>query len=454
MATSNLNLYKNLIASIRHAITFALAYGLIHLLIDYLFPQLPATMHFSYYPFLFWLLVSLITGQIGQGMNRLYIYVMYAFFLIGNLNSAASLYRYGSYYSTNLQDANFIYSIFAIFLSIGIYLGEKYIKTNRYTNFTELIKEQNKTVFFVGCMLFPFIWFADEMYALRRIPIFTGESILDEMYTANYGTLYGYGVLLAIPALLAWSKLIDTKNALAKVALIFLILSTIFFMIFDGRRVFALVFLFSLLAFEISRAPEKGIWKKTLPFALILATLYLAILYFRQGGMFALTNSLAVKFSQIGVEYRDFSLLVTKLIPGSLPGYNWFGSVIGGFGNWFLLALLGFSKNELVFGGSAYQIALALKSNFGIRIGLLAEIWLDYGLNGAVISAFIGILLSIITRAVLMSTTEIGRLLACTLYGIATLSFVGQATAITGYLSLILYLWFIWRFLELFRVKK
>lgn len=437
-----------------HALAFAIAYGAIYLLVEAMFPQLPAKMKLGYLPFLFWIATGTIVGQIKQGLNRLYVYTMYAFYLIGNLNSAASLYRYGSYYSTHLQDANFIYSVFAIFLTAGILIGEKYFKVSQITSYIEQRKELPNTIFFIGCMLFPFVWFADELYALRRIPILTGESILDDMYTANYGKLYGYGVLLTMSALLAWSKIIDTKNLLAKGIFVFVLLATIFFMVFDGRRVFALVFLFSLLAFEISRSPEKSIWKKTLPFTAILGALYLVVLYFRQGGMFAASNSLAVKFSQIGVEYRDFALLVTKIAPGSLPGYDWFGSAIGGFANWLFLALIGLNKNELVFGGSAYQIALELRSNFGIRIGLLAEIWLDYGLPGAAIATVIGLLFSVITRTILSTTSEVGRLLACTLYGIGTLSFVGQATAITGYLSLVFYLWLLWAFLELFRVTK
>lgn len=437
-----------------HAFAFAIAYLATYLIVEAMFPQLPGAMSFAFLPVVIWISTGLLTGQIVQGLNRLYIYTMYAFYLIGNLNSAASLYRYGSYYSTHLQEANFIYSIFGFFLTAGIFFGDKYLQAKKISSFLEQRKELPNTIFFIGCMLFPFVWFADEMYVLRRIPILTGESILDEMYTVNYGKLYGYGVLLTISALLAWSKLIYTKNTLAKGLLLSILLSTIFFMIFDGRRVFALVFMFSLLAFELSRNPHKSIWKKTLPFAFLLGTLYLVILYFRQGGMFAASNSLAVKFSQIGVEYRDFALLVTKITPGSLHGYDWFGSAIGGFANWLVLALVGLNKNELVFGGSAYQIALELRSNFGIRIGLLPEIWLDYGMPGTALALLIGVLFSLITKNIFSTTSEVGRLLACTLYGIGTLSFVGQATAITGYVSLIFYLWLLWSFFELFRVKK
>jgi hypothetical protein len=440
--------------SLKHALAFVIAYGIVYVFVEWLFPQIPEKMKFSTLPVLFWIGIGIISGQMTQGLNRLFIYTMFAFYLVGNLNSGASLYRYGSFYSTNLQDANYIYSIFAIFLTIGIYFGDKLIDQAKITPFLKIRKEQKNTIFFIGCMLFPFIWFADEIYTLRRIPILTGESILDEMYSGNYGRLYGYGVLLTISALLAWSKLMDTKNILAKSSLTFILLATIFFMIFDGRRVFALVFLFSLLAFEISRNPDKSIWRKTIPFAVVLAALYLVVLYFRQGGMFATSSSLGVKFSQIGVEYRDFALLVTKLNPGSLTGYHWLGSALGGFANWLLLAIVGLNKNELVFGGSAYQIALEFRSNFGIRIGLLAEIWLDYGLPGAAVAAVIGFLLSTITKVIAYSKTEVGRLLACTLYGIGTLSFVGQTTAITGYLSLIFYLWLLWSFFELFRVKK
>jgi hypothetical protein len=52
-----------------------------------------------------------------------------------------------------------------------------------------------------------------------------------------------------------------------------------------------------------------------------------------------------------------------------------------------------------------------------------------------------------------LSESEVGLVIACLVYGVLIFSFVGQTSAITGYLSLILYLWLIWRFLEAFRPK-
>lgn len=432
---------------------FLMAYLAMIGAIEFFFPDRPNQMSFDIAPLMLWIFVSILSIQIKRRLNIIYILVMYSFYLVGNLNNVASFYRYGSHYSTDLQTTNLIYTTFGLALVIGLLIGEKILPTRQTISHAELRKEGWNSVFLIGCFLFPFIWFADEIYTLRRIPILTGESILDEMYTTNYGRLYGYGVLLAVSALLMWSKQLVVKSNAARICMAFLLTSSAFIMVFDGRRVFALVFMCAILAFEIVRDTGKGMWRRVSVLVIALIGLYLLVLYFRQGGMFGHSSSPALTFSQVGVEYRDFAFLVTRINPGDLLGYNWFGSAIGGFANWFILGIFGFDKNALVFGGSAYQIALEFRSAFGIRIGLLPEIWLEYDLFGAAIVTLIGVFFAWITRLVEESKTEIGRIFTCVMYGVAILSFVGQTSAITGYMSLLFYLWLVWKFFESFRIK-
>lgn len=450
-------LIKNKSTLISQALTrsalFLMAYLAMIGAIELFFPDRPNQMSFDIAPLMLWIFVGILSIQIKRRLNMIYILVMYSIYLVGNLNNAASFYRHGAHYSTDLQTTNLIYTAFGLALVIGLLIGEYILPTRQTISHTELRKEGWNTVFLVGCFLFPLIWFADELYTLRRIPILTGESILDEMYSTNYGRLYGYGVLLAVSALLMWSKQLTAKSNAARMSLAFLLASSTFIMVFDGRRVFALVFLCALLAFEVTRDTGKGMWRRVSVLVVTLIGLYLLVLYFRQGGMFGHSSSPALTFSQVGVEYRDFAFLVTRLNPGDLIGYHWFGSAIGGFSNWFILGIFGIEKNALVFGGSAYQIALEFRSAFGIRIGLVPEIWLEYGLYGTTIVTLVGIFFAWISRLVEESKSEIGRIFSCVMYGVVILSFVGQTTAITGYMSLLLYLWLVWQFLELFRTK-
>lgn len=435
----------------RGGLGFFLLCILMEVFINFLFQNRPQQMALSIVPCLLWGIIGSFSTLIKQLLNKLYVYAMFALYLIGNINTLASYVRYGSHYLSDLQSTNLIYCAFGIFLLIGMLLGERLLPVRKEITSQEFKIERWDTIFLIGCFLFPFIWFADEIYALRRIPILTGESVTEDMYTLNYGILYGYGVLLGVSALLMWSKQVTTVNKFLRLILIGLLTFTAFTMVFDGRRVFLLVFLGALMAFEVARNGDRGFWKRMSLLGVSLVALYMIILYLRQGGMLGTRSSTALTFSQVGVEYRDFAFLVTHYVPGELAGYSWLGSAAGGFANWLILALLGFSKNELVFSGSAYQIALAFRSSFGIRIGLLPEIWLQYGLYGVTFAALMGIFFVWVARLVEESTSEIGRIFACLTYGVAVLSFVGQTSAITGYLSLILYLWLCWRFLELFK---
>lgn len=436
------------------AVVFISATLLMEAFVTYLFPTRPAVMGASYLGCVAWGGIGLLYAFVRRPLNQLFVLASLVMYMIGNLNAVASYFHYGSYYLSELLSANLVYCLFAAALTVGLIAGEKWLMLKAKGSPARLRSEPTNTVFFWGCLIFPFVWFADELIALRRIPILSGESIVDDIYSLNYGRLYGYGVLLGVSALLMWSKRQKTDNKLLSTVMSALLLCTIFIMVFDGKRIFVLTFFAALIAFEVLAQPDRKFWIKLFWIGVTILGLYIVVLYFRQGGLILRRSDGADMFSKVGVEYRDFVFLHGRYAAGSLPGYNWATSAIGGFGNFILLALFGLNKNELVFGGSAYQIALTLRSSFGIRIGLMPELWLNYGLWGSLIMLPIGVFFVWVSRLAQQSTTEIGRILACLVYGVLMLSFVNQTTAVTGYLSLILYLWLVWLFLDAFRSKK
>jgi hypothetical protein len=434
------------------ACNFILAALITEISLTVIFPDRPSSMSFSIINCLSWGIVGYIFSYVRRPLNKLFLYTVVGVYMVGNMNAVASYFQYGAHFLTNLQDANLIYSLFVGTLSVGLLAGERmFFLPTSVQNSNPLRPERWNTVFLTGSLLFPFVWFADEILTLGRVPILTGESIIESMYSLNYGRLYGYGVLLGVSALLMWAKVKTVHSMLLKILLLTCLTLTIFIMVFDGRRIFLLNFLGASAAYAVVTVSDRKIWKNILWIVVLIIGLYMVILYFRQGGAVLKRVDAANIFSQVGVEYRDYAYMYTHHAPGSLSGYNWLGSAVGGFGNQIALALLGFDKNALVFSGSAYQIALVLRSNLGIRIGLLPEAWLQYGILGALTMIPIGVLLVWSSRLVEISASEVGRVLACMMYGILLLSFVGQTSAVTGYLSLLLYLWLLWRFLELFR---
>jgi hypothetical protein len=445
---------RQLSAALLWAVLFIAATLLMEAFVSYLFPTRPAIMGVSYLGCLAWGGIGFLYAFVSRPLNQLFVLASLVLYMIGNLNAVASYFHYGSYYLSELLPANLVYCLFAAVLVIGLIMGEKWLALRPEATRMPLRHEPSNTVFFWGCLIFPFVWIADELIALRRLPILSGESIVDSIYSLSYGRLYGYGVLLGVSALLMWSKRQTTDNKLLSTVMSALLLCTMFIMVFDGKRIFVLMFFAALIAFEVISQPDRKFWIKLFWIGVTILGLYIVVLYLRQGGLILRRSDGADMFSKVGVEYRDYVFLHSRYAAGSLPGYNWAASAVGGFGNFILLALFGLNKNELVFSGSAYQIALTLRSSFGIRIGLMPELWLNYGLWGSLIMVPIGVFFVWVSRLAQQSTTEIGRILACLVYGVLMLSFVNQTTAVTGYLSLILYLWLVWLFLESFRSKQ
>ena len=441
------------------AVFFALCL-VVELLINTLFPWRPLSMSPELIPMLLWAGLGFVLFPFLKNiLSRLLVYIIFFVYLIGNINSVASYYLYGHHYLTDLTTANFIYIAFSYAFVIGLVIGDKYIADdNQVLAYSELRKEPAITVFAAGVFIFPIIWLADEYLALGYLPILSGASIINDMYELSYGKLYGYGVILAFCALFMWSKQLETGRGKDQLLLSMLLIGgmifTVLAMVFDGRRVFLLIFIGGLLVFELVRNKGRNIWPMLGKFGLTLVVSYVALLYVRQGGRLISAADAAQTLSKVGVEYRDYAYIVTHLNPGSLQGYSWLGSAIGGFLNWVLLALVGLSKNELVYSGSAYQLSAVFQSNFGIRVGLFAELWLQFGLWGVIIATLTGLFFVWLSRLVYTSSSEVGRILSSIAFGVAIFSFVGQSSAITGYWSLLIYFWFAWWFLDLFSDKN
>ncbi|MBY0444044.1 MAG: hypothetical protein K2Q15_02395 [Burkholderiales bacterium] len=444
---------KNNSKQIQYSLLCSICVAFIFLFFYYftiaIFPASPLIMRGELNHVFIWSLSGVALSFLRSSLLKVVFIIIMGFYVVGNLNAVASYYHYGLHYLTDLILTNFIYSIFTLVFILGLVFFERVMKIDKMVVQENLIIEPWNTLFMATLFVFPFIWLFDQLIAVGGIPpILSGKSIVNEMYTTEYGRLYGYGVILSISALLMWQKKTESSN-LMKSTIWIGILITLFAMIFDGRRVFLLIFIGSLISFEVVRFGEKNMIKPLVKYGAILIVAYIGLLFARQGGWIFNSAESATIFSAVGVEYRDFAFVVTHFLPGSVPGYSFLGSILGGFGNSLFLSILGLSKNALVFSGSAYQLAILYKSNFGIRVGLFAEIWLEWGWFGLAPLFICSFIFASAVRLVLNTTTQVGRAFSCVIFSVLLLTFVGQASAAAGYFSLLLYLWFVWKFLNL-----
>ncbi len=85
-------------------------------------------------------------------------------------------------------------------------------------------------------------------------------------------------------------------------------------------------------------------------------------------------------------EYRTFAYVVNYFKPGEIENYNWAVSTIAAAINSTVLHVLGFDEESLVQSSSAFSWRYIFYSEFGIRAGIIAGLYMAYGFPGACFS--------------------------------------------------------------------
>lgn len=440
------------------AIALALAVGLASAVAEAALPPFPRDMRLPLYFGIAWIPFFMLWVLLRNSLNKVVGLALATLFFFGQINAAASYIRYGAFYHSDLLQGAIVYVVFATGYVFTLWLSERIL--GRTTVLAQLpdtggdggVLKYRMDMFVLLLLGFAFIWFGDQVHAVGRIPILSGDRIIDDMYQIGYGRLYGYGIYLAVAGGFAWTFARYSRNALERPLWFGLVALFCFFMVFDGRRVFLILFLLTIVAIEAARTPWTRLWKTLLSMGMVVLALYILLLWARQGGvLIGGSMDTAKSLTLVGVEYRDFAYVVSHFEAGELRGYEWFRSFVGGGLNWILLALAGFSKGEMTFAGSAYQLAIAYRSNFGIRIGLIGELYLAYGWFGLGPLAVVAFIHGWISDRVARQPNLPRQMLFALSFAVLTQWFVGQNTAVSGYLVLILYLVPIYWFFESFR---
>jgi hypothetical protein len=152
-----------------------------------------------------------------------------------------------------------------------------------------------------------------------------------------------------------------------------------------------------------------------------------------------------------GVEFRDYIFSYTHYKPGQIPGYNFEISSIGAFMNSSLLKVFGYSKIELVQMGSAFSWMRLDNSEFGIRTGVVCELYFAYGYWGLSGMVVVGFLASKVTNAIANPKSYFSLIQNCILYSLIIMLIVGQSDVFFGCLSMMFYTWILFKLLTSFQ---
>jgi len=392
--------------------------------------------------------------KINSPYSRLIGYIWLAWYFIGSINVLASSVILAQYYSfLDLHDATQIFLWSCFFYFLGLLAWEYFFTEKKISPYgIETVKMNIHPLLGLFLLVFPFLWLGSMYLSLGYIPMFSGGSIVDRMYNSSYGVLYPYGACLVISILYSGYKCIIEKR---KKVQFFYIIFTLFLMIIsmaDGKRAFAMVAMAGLLGLSFRLIRHKT-WTLVLPnLSYLIIFLYVGTLLIRTGG--SDREGILPLFMTIGVEFRDFVFSVNNFLPGDIDNYSWGASTFAAMTNGLVLKAFSLDKSALVSLDSAHAWAVLWGGDFGIRTGIVSELWFAYGVFAMFLLFIFGLLTGFVVK-VLCKTEGIRELLfMLAIFGLILLSIMGQSTFIAGALPVLLYIYIAIRAVGSFFFKK
>lgn len=373
-------------------------------------------------------------------------------YFVGSANAVASALVLGSYYShPNLSQPTGIYLWGCACYIAGLLISSKYFGRRDGDRFglNRRPAENIHPVVGAALLLFPVVWLVSIYLTIGYVPILAGVNIVEKMYQTNYGPLYAYGGVLIISNAYAFYKALTSPTRRGRLlyvlfAILLLLISTA-----DGKRVFAMASVGGLLAISF-RILGRKTWTTVLPaIGYVIIFLYVGVLLLRIGGEGPIVSEAQVLFVFIGVEFRDFVFTVNRYQPGEIQNYSWAVSALASMTNSVLLQALDLDKGALVGLDSARAWSALWDIDFGIRTGIVSELWFAYGLLAFPCLILFGLFSGWCVKLVRISRGGRELLFTSAFFGMLLLAIVGQSTSMFGILPVFVYAYIAIRLISL-----
>jgi hypothetical protein len=417
-------------------------------------PTLPSKLTPSPLLLLLWVLPLFLYGVIRQPLNKVICVIWIGWFLVGMVNIAASYINYGDFY---LVDANYpalIYICYATAYFAGMALYERLFIPSRATPHEPRAANTRHHLIQVGgatthplvaivLLVFPFALFLSVYLSVGFIPILLGRNIEAEMYTSNYGYLYGFSAVIVLSMLYVARKYIECSGKTGKAIYLTLLVCMGFVSIMTGKRMSLMIFFAALLAqLTITGGPGSRLDLRRIgKIILIVVAVYIGGQLLRAGGNSSFQTA-SQRLAAVGVEYRDFAYAVTNFNEQLLTGYSWLSSTLASAINSSLLHALGIEKKELIrldFGSISKPLFMG--GDFGVRTGLVSELFFAYGFFGLGVIFCFGVLTSILSKKLSHSRDKTAIMFLCAVYGLFALALTENSIDVSGTLTVYLYVW-------------
>jgi len=373
--------------------------------------------------------------------SRLVAFVWIGWFVIGSLNVVASYAAVGSYWDLDVGYADLVYVVFTFCFFLGLLTVD--IRTPTGPQSEEPKSQGFDLLFTTFLAAFPLLYAWSMHRALGSFPLLQGINLTQEMYELDYGPLYGYSIILVLAALVALHRARAARSRISRWVHYSFLTLVLFISVLDGKRFNLMLFIAGALAYELRVAgPRSGRLRRAWITGSVVAAaivLYVGVLVLREGLNVDAYTGVTLQLAAVGVEHRDFVYTVNHFAPGEIPNYHWAQSALFSALNSRLLAAFGVDKLRHVLTGSAYAWRDLLGIDFGIRTGIISELYFAYGWLGLPVMIGVGAIIGFVARRLWTARTRRGLIYACAAYAILLLAPVGQTTSTTGGLTVVFY---------------
>jgi hypothetical protein len=279
------------------------------------------------------------------------------------------------------------------------------------------------------------------MYAsLGHLPLLSGRAFVDEMYHYDYGFFYDYKIFL-LPGLILLSLKIKQPVLNRRNFPYFILIAAVLFVsAADGKRDIALPFALAIASIAGLRTgrtvTNQGIMSTLGAFAVLSSIVILV-----RGGMLQNTFSPYKFLTLVADEYKDYVFTFDYYSRDTVNGYgyDWLSSTIGSVVNGNILLLFGYDKLALIDHDSARTWMRIFNSEFGIRTGIVSELWYAYGYFMYFGMFIFGIVMYLVAAALERCRTELSFITVLSIFSILATAIASQSTFTFGALVPVLY---------------
>ncbi len=411
-------------------------------ILDFLFQKSYKIIYAPWDVLIFSMICYKMTGYLKNKYNVLISRFWVVFFFLGIINMN-SVIVHDTTWDVDIHGASLLYflNIF-IFTGALLYFDAKGGKEAKKTSSLDF-RIDNK-IFIAFFFVFPILLLLTLYKSVGFFPILSGANFVDEMYTYDYGPLYGYKFFCVYSFLMVVYFIKFKKYRLFN---IFFLIILLFTTSVDGKRFLLFICLLAFIPLNDYINRLKNPFKKTsytpvFIVSTVIAMIYMVLLAIRLGNNdVSQWANIFIEKIPFGVEYKDYVYSYEKFNNTNIQNYNFMLSNIGAFVNSGILSFMGYDKEALTHMGSAYVWMDAYNIEFGIRTGIVSELYFAYGIAGSLLMILLAFFVNKTSNKLIRPNSIFELFQHAILYALYVLIINGQATVFFGCLSMMLYIY-------------